>query len=158
LEIVRRFLATYFLGKLKMSRLINEATVILFISLLSGQGIKALDLEQLSKSAGIAKGLYDAIKGQDEKEKGVDALMREARKRGFCEEAQLNALLEYAKGNNDPAVAEWVKSIIRQRDKKEIKRTIHIWGASIIVAQLAIGGMVYCFGNRIIDNLEFREK
>jgi len=113
-------------------------------------------LEQLNKTAEIAQGLYNAFKGQEEKQTGVDALMKKAKKDGFSQEVQLNALLEYASTCNDPAVTERVRGIIRQQDKKDIKRTIHKWGCIIVAAQLAIGGMIYYLGNRVLDTLEAR--
>lgn len=140
-----------------MNRIWSTTAMLSFL-FLNIHYVHALGLEQLGKTAEIASRLYNAIRGQGQTEqKGVDALMRDAKKQGFSQEVQLNALLEYAQTNNDPAIAERVRTILRQQDKQEIKRTIHTWGIVIVATQLAIGGMIYYLGNRILDNLEGRK-
>jgi len=119
--------------------------------------VNAVDLEQVGRTAAIAHGLYSAMQGQEKTEpKGLDTLMKDAKKQGFSQEVQLNALLELAQEKNDPVIAERVRTLIRQRDKQEIKGVIHKYGIALILTQLAIGGMIYYLGNRVLDNLEGR--
>jgi len=135
---------------------IRLVTMTVICSLCTFDYVYALGLEELGKSAEVATGLYNALRGygQEKKEPSIDALMKDAKKRGFSEEVQLNALLEYASKNNDPAVAERIRSILRQKDKQEIKRTVHKWGFALLATQLVMFGVIVYVGKRIIDNQE----
>ncbi len=130
--------------------------VALLVSVCAFTTLETLSMEQFEKSAGVATRLYNAFRehGQEQKEPGIDALMNEAKKNGYSEEVQLNALLEYASKNTDPEVVERVRSILRQKDKQEIKRTVHKWGAALLATQLVMFGVIVYAGRRIFDNQE----
>ena len=106
--------------------------------------IDAGNTGQLGKAAKMATELYNALRGyiNDEKSGDIEVLMNKAKKRGFSEEDQLNAVLEHSSKNNDQDVARRVRSILRKKYNQEIKNTVHRWGAAILALQLAIGGVI----------------